>query len=155
MSPRAAAATTATTATTAAEVAGTAGRLTVISGSKSSREPTSTEWSYGQWVFMVSLAVKAIKAMQKAGGSPLGAPAGAALVLVLIGQTLQPGGHLLLGLHQDVQQSISGPFGVNLTQHGQQESSSLSRALTAQGEKHHVALSQSRQKGLTEVYRSH
>lgn len=36
--------------------------------------------------------------------SPLGASAAAALVLMLVGLTLQPGGDLLLGLNQDVQQ---------------------------------------------------
>lgn len=35
---------------------------------------------------------------------PLGASTGAALVLVLIGQTLKPGGNLLLGLDHNVQQ---------------------------------------------------
>lgn len=35
---------------------------------------------------------------------PLRAPPGAALVLVLVGQAFKPGGNLLLGLHQNVQQ---------------------------------------------------
>ena len=37
---------------------------------------------------------------------PLGAPAAGALVLVLVGEALQPGRHLLLGLHQDVQEVL-------------------------------------------------
>jgi len=35
---------------------------------------------------------------------PLGASSSAALVLVLVGQAFKPGGNLLLGLNQDVQQ---------------------------------------------------
>lgn len=38
------------------------------------------------------------------GFLPLGASAAAALVLMLVGLTLQPGGDLLLGLNQNVQQ---------------------------------------------------
>lgn len=38
------------------------------------------------------------------GALPLGTSAAGALVLVLVGQALQPGRNLLLGLNQDVQQ---------------------------------------------------
>lgn len=43
---------------------------------------------------------------ERNGCLPLGASTVAALVLVLIGQALQPGWHFLLRLHKDVQQVL-------------------------------------------------
>lgn len=46
------------------------------------------------------------KIKEQKNTSPLGAPSAATLVLVLIGQALQPGRYFLFGLHQDVQQVL-------------------------------------------------